>query len=262
MGIKVPILVYHHIYPDGHLELPRPSGDKATGVISQSEFLRQMEHIKSTGWKTISTTRLVDWIDGIADIPNRSLVIHFDNGWLDSWTIAKPIVEAYGFTATCFVISDGTEAASEGKSAKVYTSTEGAVEKPFITWKHAGHMLDLGWEIGAHSAIHPKFADLHSLEGDAGVLKEVEHSNEVFKRRIGFIPPHFAYPSGSRNDRTDQLLATVYRSLRLWHFDMPPRWNFTGLKTSLLGLECQNIDNTVSFDDFVNIFSKAIEIER
>ena len=33
MSIKVPILVYHHVYPDGHLELNRPSGDKATGVV-------------------------------------------------------------------------------------------------------------------------------------------------------------------------------------------------------------------------------------
>ena len=86
MSLRVPILVYHHIYPDGHSDLTHPSGDKATGVISESAFLRQMDHIKSDGWKAISTTRLVDWIDGLEDIPDRSFVIHFDNGWLDSWT--------------------------------------------------------------------------------------------------------------------------------------------------------------------------------
>ena len=259
MSLRVPILVYHHIYPDGHLDLTRSSGDRATGVISESAFLRQMDHIKSDGWKAISTTRLVDWIDGLEDIPDRSFVIHFDNGWLDSWTTAKPIVQDHGFTATCFLISDGTEAAAQGKSATVYTSTEGAVQKPFITWRHAEGMLGLGWEIGAHSAMHPKFADLHALEGDTGVLREVERSNEVFKRRLGFVPSHFAYPSGSRNDRTDALLDQFYRSLRLWRFDSPPRWTFTCRKTSLLGLECQNVDNTVSFDDFARIFSEATE---
>ena len=259
MSIRVPILVYHHIYPDGHSELTRSSDNKATGVISESAFIQQMDHMKSGGWEAISTTRLVDWVDGLEDIPNRSFVIHFDNGWLDSWTTAKPIVEDCGFTATCFVISDGTEAATEGKSATVYTSTEGAVQKPFITWRHAESMLDLGWEIGAHSAAHPKFADLHASEGDTGVIKEVERSNEVFKRRLGFVPPHFAYPSGSRNDRTDVLLSPFYRSLRLWHFDSQPRWTFTSRKTSLLGLDCQNIDNTVSFDDFARIFLEAIE---
>ena len=260
MSIRVPILVYHHVYPDHYSELNRGSDNKATGVISESAFIQQMEHIKSGGWETISTTKLVDWIDGIDDIPDKSFVIHFDNGWLDSWTTAKPIVEDYGFTATCFVISDGTEAATLGKSATVYTSTEGAVQKPFITWNHAQAMLDLGWEVGAHSAVHPKFADLHASKGDIGVIREIENSNDVFKSRLGFIPPHFAYPSGSRNERTDVLLSSAYRSLRLWHFESQPRWTFTSRETSLLGLDCQNIDNTVSFEAFSRIFVEAIEV--
>ena len=78
MSIRVPILVYHHIYPDGHSELTRPSDNKATGVISESAFIQQMDHMKSGGWEAISTTRLVDWVDGLEDIPNRSFVIHFD----------------------------------------------------------------------------------------------------------------------------------------------------------------------------------------
>ena len=260
MSIRVPILVYHHIYPDGSSELTRRSNNKATGVISESDFIQQMQHIKSVGWKSISTTQVVNWIDGVDDIPDNSFVIHFDNGWLDSWTTAKPIVEDFGFTATCFVISDGTEAATLGETATVHTSTEGAVQKPFINWEHAESMLDLGWEIGAHSAVHPKFADLHLAKGDEGVIKEIESSNEVFKRRLGFVPPHFAYPSGSRNERTDLLLSSFYRSLRLWHFEAQPTWTFTSRETSLLGLDCQNIDNTVSFNDFSRIFLEAVEV--
>ena len=91
MSIRVPILVYHHIYPDGSSELTRRSNNKATGVISESDFIQQMQHIKSGGWKSISTTQVVNWIDGGDDIPDKSFVIHFDNGWLDSWTTAKPV---------------------------------------------------------------------------------------------------------------------------------------------------------------------------
>ena len=259
MSQKVPVLVYHHVYPDGHPDLSPPSGKKATGVIAESGFRLQMDYIQSSGWTTVSTTSVVDWIEGQDDVPKRSVVIHFDNGWLDSWTTAMPIVREHGFTATSFVISDGTEAATQGKTAAVYTSTEGAVQKPFITWEHAEGMLESGWEIGAHSSRHPRFADLHAAEGDAGVLEEVERSNTVFEQRLGFVPPHFAYPSGSRNERTDTLLAPLYRSLRLWRFDSPPTWTFTDHSTSPLGLECQNVDNTVSFNDFTRIFSEATE---
>ena len=257
MSQRVPVLVYHHVYPDGHPELGRPSGKKATGVIAESDFRRQMEHVKSGGWEAISTTRLVDWIEGREEVPARSVVIHFDNGWLDAWTMAMPIVKEYGLTATSFVITDGTAAATEGRAAAVTTSTEGAVQKPFITWAHAEGLLEEGWEIGAHSSTHPKFAELHDAEGDEGVLEEVASSSTMFEQRLGFVPQHFAYPSGSRNDRTDALLAPHYRSLRLWEFSSPPRWTFTDRQTPLTAIACQNVDSTVPFDDFARIFSEA-----
>ena len=88
---------------------------------------------------------------------------------------------------------------------------------------------------------------------------EVESSNEAYAARLGFVPAHFAYPSGSRNDRTDALLARYYRSLRVWHFSHPPVWTFTDGATSPLALDCQNIDNTVPFEDFARIFDEALE---
>ena len=71
------------------------------------------------------------------------------------------------------------------------------------------------------------------------------------------VPEHFAYPSGSRDDRTDAMLAPHYRSLRRWTFSHPPRWEFTDGRTPPHALECQNIDNTVAFEDFVRIFDEA-----
>ena len=161
-------------------------------------------------------------------------------------------------TGTCFVISEPTSAASEGRMTGVHTSTESTVKKPFITWDHAKALLAAGWEIGAHTATHPRLADIHAKEGDDGVLKEVEGSNTVFAERLGFVPAHFAYPSGSRSEKTDALLARQYRSLRRWHFRHPPRWTYTDRRTSPLAMECQNVDNTVSFEEFSEIFEGAL----
>ncbi len=106
--------------------------------------------------------------------------------------------------------------------------------------------------------MHCKVAEKHAAGGDEGVVLEVQTSNDMFKRRLGFVPDHFAYPSGSRNDRTDTLLSRYYRSLRLWHFELPIRWTFTDYNTSRLALECQNIDLRVPFEDFKRLFNEAL----
>ena len=123
-------------------------------------------------------------------------------------------------------------------------------------------MLDEGWEIGAHTATHCKIADMHAAEGDAGVISETRVANNVFAQRLGFVPDHFAYPSGSHSERTDELLARYYRSLRLWHFEWPIRWTFTDRTTSPLAIDCQNIDLRVPFADFERIFSESLAVNR
>ena len=258
MNQRVPILVYHHVYPDDEPALKGGPKEKATGLIGVSEFRRHMDHISEGGWEVISTTRIVDWIEGDVDIPHRALALHFDNGWLDTSTTVKPILATYGMAGTSYVITDGATAASEGRTAGVHTSTEGAVQKPFMTWDQIAELLDAGWEIGAHTATHPKLADLQRSEGDEAVLHEVEGSSRSYAEHLGFVPRHFAYPSGSRNRRTDALLAPYYRSLRLWSFSQPPKWEFTEHSTPPAALRCQNVDSTVAFEDFARIFTEAL----
>ena len=126
-----------------------------------------------------------------------------------------------------------------------------------MTWEQTQELLAAGWEIGAHTATHCKVGDVQEKEGDAAVMREAETSNATFEQRLGFVPSLFAYPSGSRNDRTDELLADCYRSLRLWHFDWPIEWSFTHAGTSPLAVDCQNVDMRVSQDDFERILMEA-----
>ena len=257
MNQRVPILVYHHVYPDDDPGTTPISFERATGIIGKSEFRRQLAYIAEHGWEVVSTSRVVDWLDGAATLPRRAVALHFDNGWLDTTTVALPALQEYGFTGTSYVITGGTSAASGGEAATVRTSTEGAISKPFLTWDHVRGLLDAGWEIGAHTVTHPRLGEVQEKDGDGNVLKEVEESNRTFAGQLGFVPAHFAYPSGSRNERTDELLSGLYRSLRLWGFGYPARWGFTDRHSSPMALDCQNVDSTVSFEDFVRIFAEA-----
>ncbi len=254
----VPILVYHHVYREETPELKRSTFETGAGIIGEAEFRRQMQYIADKGWNVVSTTQIVDWITEGTTLQEKVVALHFDNGWLDTAMVAVPILREFGMTGTCFPITDGVEAASENRSIPMRTLTEGVTKKPFMTWDQAQELLDAGWEIGAHTATHCKTAEKHDAAGDEGVVWEVQTSNDMFKRRLGFVPDHFAYPSGSRNDRTDTLLSRYYRSLRRWHFDWPIRWTFTDYNSSRLALECQNIDLRVPFEDFERIFNEAL----
>ena len=120
-------------------------------------------------------------------------------------------------------------------------------------------MVDAGWQIGAHTATHCKVADKYATEGEESIVNEVESSSSMFEKYLGFVPKHFAYPSGSRSEDTDILLSRYYRSLRLWHFEWPIRWTFTDSDTSILAIDCQNIDIRVSFEDFELMFRQISE---
>ena len=105
MNQKVPILVYHHVYPDAEPGTQPKSLQRATGIIGESEFRRHVAYFAEHGWEVVSTSRVVDWLDGGAALPKRAVALHFDNGWLDAKTVALPILQEYGFTATSYVIT-------------------------------------------------------------------------------------------------------------------------------------------------------------
>jgi len=255
---RIPILVYHHVYPDQAPELKQAAAENPAGVVGEAEFRRQMRYVLDHNWRVVSTTQILDWLLDGAALPERALALHFDNGWLDTCTVAMPILKDLGVTGTCYPITNGIEAASGGEAPAVRTLTEGRIRKPFMTWDHVRALLDAGWEIGAHTATHPKLADKHADDGDTAVLHEAKTANARFQQRLGLVPSHFAYPSGSRNPRTDELLAPLYRSLRLWHFDFPITWTFTDGRTSPLAIDCQNIDLRVTCDDFERLFTEAL----
>ncbi len=256
-GQRVPILVYHHVYPASSPELAAIDSAAGAGVLGEDAFVQQMQYLADEGWTVVSTTRVIDWVTEGRPIPEKSVVLHFDNGWLDTATVALPLLRRFAFAATCFPITDGLEAASNRRSHKVRTLTEGVVENPFMTWDQIEELVKDGWDIGAHTATHCKIAERHGEQGDEGVIREAETSNDLFQQRLGFVPDHFAYPSGSRNDASDSILSRYYKSLRLWHFDWPIHWSFTNRDTSPLGIECQNIDVRVPSEDFKRIFIEA-----
>lgn len=96
------ILMYHRILPKDD---PRANLEEPGMLVTPDTFRKHLEWAGSY----FDFIRLHDWVERIASgrgVPPRACVITFDDGWLDNYQFAYPILQDAGIPATIFVVSD------------------------------------------------------------------------------------------------------------------------------------------------------------
>ncbi|KNE75621.1 Polysaccharide deacetylase [Candidatus Burkholderia crenata] len=83
----VPVLMYHHVSP-------------AAGAVTVS----QMAMLARDGYTTLGAAALGEYLAG-KPVPERSVVLTFDDGYLDNWVHVHPVLARHGFTAVGFLVS-------------------------------------------------------------------------------------------------------------------------------------------------------------
>lgn len=100
---QVAVLVYHNIVESDEIKLD----DK--DALTTQEFDEQLKYLKNKGYTSISLDELYRWKKGETDIPEKSVVITFDDGYYSFKYLVQPILQQYDFNAACFLIGDVTE---------------------------------------------------------------------------------------------------------------------------------------------------------
>jgi peptidoglycan/xylan/chitin deacetylase (PgdA/CDA1 family) len=176
-----PLLLYHWLQPSGE-----PSTSRSPQLeISPALFDRQMQFLHARGYETVSLSQLYGKADD-RPLPPRPVVITFDDGTLDFWQHARPVLQRYGFTATLFVVTDYV-----GKQSG-WDRQLGEPARPLMNWDQIREARDAGFEIGAHSRTHRVFTGLSADD----VRTELESSREMLREQLGMAPEFFAYPRG------------------------------------------------------------------
>ena len=85
----VPVIYYHSVADH---DVPR---DWDFLSISIGAFEKQMESLARAGWKGVHYTDLIEHLSGTRELPERSLMLQFDDGFLDNWTVAHPILKRF-----------------------------------------------------------------------------------------------------------------------------------------------------------------------
>lgn len=153
--------------------------------IHTSKFRQQMETIRGIGLSVISLEDYLAWRRGEKNIPEKSVLLTFDDGWKSVYTDAFPILKEFGYPFTLYLYKEYIDVG--GRS---------------MTTAMIQEMLKSGASIGSHSVSHPypHVFKSHQKKGpdayDAFLRKEMGESKRFLESQFGNKVTTYAYPGG------------------------------------------------------------------
>jgi len=179
--MSIPILLYHHIAP------PPPRGTPArSNYVTPENFARQMGWLKRLRFKGLSLAQAMPYIRG--QIHGRVAVISFDDGFMSVFEAALPVLEHYGFSATCFFVADKIAGCNDWDNPS-------ARRAPLMGREEIRQFIAKGHEVGSHSLTHPHLTRLDQPQ----TQNEILTSKQKLEALIGQPVSSFAYPYGDEN---------------------------------------------------------------
>jgi len=198
----IPILTYHQV----SLRLNRGAVRHAPlavekYILSPQAFSSQMSWLAGRGYTPISLEALLACRRGEDVLPNKPVMITFDDGYQDLIRYAVPILQKHAFPAIFYLVA--------GLVGQTNAWMEGPGEIPLMDWDEARQLIDSGFQIGSHSMHHPKLAEI-PLED---VRNELADSRHLLELRLGCEIRHLAYPHGAYNEAVQRIAGeTGYHS--------------------------------------------------
>ncbi|MEV1022676.1 polysaccharide deacetylase family protein [Streptomyces sp. NPDC050264] len=180
-GTPVPILMYHAV---AHEPSPATRGLS----VSPGQFAEQMQFLADHRCTPLTTADLAAiWRGGGRVLPDRPVLITFDDGYEGVHRHALPVLAKYGFASTLFVSTGWLRGAYD---------TGGGLDT-MLDWDQVRALAAQGVEIGGHSHTHPQLDQL----GDEELEFELRHCKEIVDGELGATPVSFAYPYGHSDRR-------------------------------------------------------------
>lgn len=152
---EVPVLMYHHIAEEGN----------DSTVITPELFEQQIAALKEAGYTAIMPDSLLAYVNDGEELPDKPVVITFDDGYLSNYEYAYPILNKYGMCATIFVIGS-TVGNTENYKDTNYPIT------PHFSYAQAQEMIDSGViSIQTHTYDMHQWADYESGKARENILR-------------------------------------------------------------------------------------------
>lgn len=181
---RLAVLMYHRVGP------PR-AGTYPDLTVSGAAFARQTAALERGGYRPVSPTEYLAWRLGQAELPERAVMITFDDGYADIADHALPVLSRHGFASCVFVVT--------GRFGETNTWDEELGSEPLrlLGLPQTMDAQQQGAELGGHSRTHPNLTAVPAER----LREEVDGCRTDLERLTGRPPVAFAYPWGEADER-------------------------------------------------------------
>lgn len=197
----LPVLMYHHVSPAPGLV-----------TVSPDNFHAQMHDLATAGWNTVGAADIAAFLSG-APLPARSVAITFDDGYLDNYIHAFPVLREFGLHATIFAVTNwlgdgparqiGANIALPDHRGCKAAIAAGRTDEVMLRWSEIEVMQGEGVvEVHSHTHTHTRWdrqlPDIAARR--AALASDLQDSRAILARRLGLDDLHLCWPQGYFDD--------------------------------------------------------------
>ncbi len=194
---ELPIIMYHNISKNPEL--------LGKYTISQKELEEDIIYLKEQGYTTIVVEDLIAFTYNGISLPEKPIMLTFDDGYSNTVKYVLPLLEKYDCKAVVSIVGEYVEKSSENN-----------YPDPYLNWTQVNELIDSGYiEIQNHTY------SMHALDNRQGckimkgesyeeykeaILKDVGKLQQLMKEKTGYTPKAFTYPFGFSCEECNEIL--------------------------------------------------------
>ena len=176
----IPVLMYHSIstIPGNSLGVP------------VKQFTEEMEWLHRQNYHSLSLEEFYQALVNKTPVPDKPILLTFDDGYSDNYSEAWPTLRQNGFKATFFVVTN-------------------SIGPGMMNWDQLNDLTSQGNSIGSHTVHHFDLATLSNQQQE----NELKISKQELENHLGIREQALCFPSGRYNKTTLELMPQLGYSL-------------------------------------------------
>ena len=187
---RLAVVMYHNVL----------KSRKGTYIVSPDQFESDLAAYSAAGYTTVFPSEVVDFVYGGGSLPEKPLLVTFDDGRYNNMYYALPLLEKYGAKAAFYPVG----------AFSAFSTESGDHSNPnysHITWEQMGELVRSGRvELGSHSYNMHRYEPRFGIKPKPGesaaqyrteLAKDTGRLQDAILRATGVMPESYAYPFGA-----------------------------------------------------------------